>query len=310
MCVLCCAVLQEDAVREVAIDPFNPAAMGPPGGGAGSSSRHQHRPTGLADSSSHRSTGSSRAAAAGSGREDSSSSISSGSQEGGGWRPQAAGRKAGSSSKASGDLGSEAGDSSGSEEGEEEDEEGRSSSGRRLRARCWMCSSFPMSLSQLLPLLEVAGSTITPLSKVAAFLARAPPALAASFPVKVQVPLLFTVHATVSFKHFQQLGPAAPSLAEWEGRQAKAGSSSGAGLRGLSAKGASWAASLLKGKEEGGSGAHPAAPPPPWFQVPAGYSRKLLGEVAEKHGLFKGMGASKASSNGGGWKDMGGDVEF
>lgn len=295
-------------MREVAIDPFNPASMAPPGAG---SSRH-HRPhTGLGDSS-HRSHGSRQRPRAGAAEDEQDSSSSSGSQEGGPWRPRAAG----SSSADPGDPAgsSRAGDSPGSS-GSEADEEEGGGSGRRLRARCWMCSTFPMSLSQLLPLLEVAGSTITPLSKVAAFLGRAPPALAASFPVKVQVPLLFTVHATVSFKHFQQLGPPTASLADWERSQAnssKGASSSKAGLMGMSAKGAAWAASLLKRGEDSGQAVYPAAPPPPWFQVPAGYSRKLLGEVAEKHGLFKGMGGggSKASSSGGGWKGMGGDVEF
>lgn len=41
-----------------------------------------------------------------------------------------------------------------------------SSSGRVLRARCWMAQDFPMSLQQLLPLLDVIGNANKHMAKV------------------------------------------------------------------------------------------------------------------------------------------------
>lgn len=85
----------------------------------------------------------------------------------------------GSSSKDSAQSGAAAEDSS----------SGSSSSsagGRVLRARCWMAEGFPMSMSQLLPLLDVIGSTANKhMGKVGKFLAKY--SSMELFPVKLQV---------------------------------------------------------------------------------------------------------------------------
>jgi hypothetical protein len=43
---------------------------------------------------------------------------------------------------------------------------GSSGGGRVLRAKCWMAQSFPMSLAQLLPLLDVIGNANKHMAKV------------------------------------------------------------------------------------------------------------------------------------------------
>lgn len=77
--------------------------------------------------------------------------------------------------------------------------------GRVIRARLWIAEGFPMSLSQLLPLLDVIGAAYKQLAKVAKFMHKYGDM--DMFPVKVQVPLLFSVYALVSFKKLQVLGP-------------------------------------------------------------------------------------------------------
>lgn len=80
-----------------------------------------------------------------------------------------------------------------------------SGDGRVLRARLWMAEGFPMRLSALVPLLGVIGSANKQISKVARFMSQY--AGLDLFPVKIQVPLLLTVHALVGFSKFQELGP-------------------------------------------------------------------------------------------------------
>ncbi|KAG2484521.1 hypothetical protein HYH03_016661 [Edaphochlamys debaryana] len=76
---------------------------------------------------------------------------------------------------------------------------------RRITGRCWMAESFPLSLHQLLPLLEVVGSANKAFAKVARFLRKY--GELDMFPVKVQVPLLLTVYMMLTFKEFRLLGP-------------------------------------------------------------------------------------------------------
>ena len=80
--------------------------------------------------------------------------------------------------------------------------------GRTLRARLWMARGFPMRLAQLVPLLEVVGAANRRLAKVAAFLrTHDDAALLGLFPVRLQVPLLLTVHAAVGVADFRELPP-------------------------------------------------------------------------------------------------------
>lgn len=54
-----------------------------------------------------------------------------------------------------------------------------------LRARCWMARDFPMSLAQLLPLLDVIGNANKHMAKVGKFLSKY--SQLEMFPVKLQV---------------------------------------------------------------------------------------------------------------------------
>ncbi|GLC40853.1 hypothetical protein PLESTB_000015800 [Pleodorina starrii] len=75
---------------------------------------------------------------------------------------------------------------------------------RKISGRCWMAESFPLSLKQLLPLLEVVGTANKVFAKVARFMQKYGDL--AMFPVKVQVPLILTVYVLLSFKQFRLLG--------------------------------------------------------------------------------------------------------
>ncbi|GIL79568.1 hypothetical protein Vretimale_12287 [Volvox reticuliferus] len=75
---------------------------------------------------------------------------------------------------------------------------------RKFTGRCWMAESFPLSLKQLLPLLEVVGTANKAFSKVARFMQKYGDL--DMFPVKVQVPLILTVFMLLSFKQFRLLG--------------------------------------------------------------------------------------------------------
>ncbi|GIL52373.1 hypothetical protein Vafri_8261 [Volvox africanus] len=75
---------------------------------------------------------------------------------------------------------------------------------RKFTGRCWMAESFPLSLKQLLPLLEVVGTANKAFSKVARFMQKYGDL--DMFPVKVQVPLILTVYMLLSFKQFRLLG--------------------------------------------------------------------------------------------------------
>lgn len=66
-----------------------------------------------------------------------------------------------------------------------EDDGSGSSSGRTMRAKCWMAQDFPMKLTQLLPLLNVIGTANKHLEKVSKFLSKYSDM--DMFPVKVQV---------------------------------------------------------------------------------------------------------------------------
>eukprot|EP00873_Tetraselmis_striata_P036735 jgi/Tetstr1/456999/TSEL_043663.t2 len=74
---------------------------------------------------------------------------------------------------------------------------------RKVTGRCWMAEGFPMSLRQLLPLLDIIGYANKHLSKVSSFLSKY--GNRELFPVKIQAPLMLTVFAMVGFRQFAEL---------------------------------------------------------------------------------------------------------
>ena len=96
---------------------------------------------------------------------------------------------------------------------------------RRFSARCWMAPGFPIPLQQLAPLLEVVGRGNKTFVKAADFVRRigASTAAGSAFPVRAQIPILWTVHVLLSFRAFELLGPGdatarAPGLFEVRAR--------------------------------------------------------------------------------------------
>lgn len=59
--------------------------------------------------------------------------------------------------------------------------------GRKLSARCWMAEDFPMSLQQLLPILDIVGHANKHVARAAKFLQKY--GEMELFPVKLQVQL-------------------------------------------------------------------------------------------------------------------------
>ncbi|CAL8467988.1 g7526 [Coccomyxa elongata] len=74
---------------------------------------------------------------------------------------------------------------------------------RTYTGRCWMAENFPMSLRQLLPILDIVGTANKHLARAGKFLQKY--GNMDLFPVKMQVPLLWTVYALVSFRNFHAL---------------------------------------------------------------------------------------------------------
>ncbi|GAX85185.1 hypothetical protein CEUSTIGMA_g12603.t1 [Chlamydomonas eustigma] len=75
-----------------------------------------------------------------------------------------------------------------------------------VSARFWMCCNFPLNLKQLLPLLDVLGTANKYLAKVSNFMSKY--GNMDMFPVKVKIPIAFTVYACFCFKSFELLGGA------------------------------------------------------------------------------------------------------
>ncbi|KAL3142410.1 hypothetical protein ABBQ38_002745 [Trebouxia sp. C0009 RCD-2024] len=77
--------------------------------------------------------------------------------------------------------------------------------GRKISAKCWMATKFPMSLRQLLPVMDVIGHANKHLAKVTKFLRKYGDM--ELFPVRFQIPLMMTVYLMVSFKDFVMPAP-------------------------------------------------------------------------------------------------------
>ncbi len=71
------------------------------------------------------------------------------------------------------------------QDGEASDPEKEAKSARTLTGRCWMAEGFPMSLRQLLPILDIVGTANKHLARVAKFMQKYGDM--ELFPVKLQV---------------------------------------------------------------------------------------------------------------------------
>ena len=69
----------------------------------------------------------------------------------------------------------------------------------KLAADLWLCNNFPLSLNDMLPLLEVLAKTNPLLSKFGDFLRRSELASSQLFPIKTVFPVAFAVRAQIQF---------------------------------------------------------------------------------------------------------------
>eukprot|EP00892_Ulva_mutabilis_P007107 jgi/Ulvmu1/4769/UM020_0054.1 len=82
--------------------------------------------------------------------------------------------------------------------------------GRQVKARMWLAKDSPINQKQLMPLLDIVGSTNQYISKVCSFMEKYGDM--DLFPVKVVVPLIVSLRATLTVQHictWDSLGPAA-----------------------------------------------------------------------------------------------------
>ncbi|RMZ56962.1 hypothetical protein APUTEX25_005024, partial [Auxenochlorella protothecoides] len=80
---------------------------------------------------------------------------------------------------------------------------------REITTQCWMAKDFPLTLRQLLPLLEALGEANQHVERAAEFMHRWSDQNL--FPVKVQIPLMWTVYLSMRFKQFELLGADHPA---------------------------------------------------------------------------------------------------
>ena len=72
---------------------------------------------------------------------------------------------------------------------------------RRVRGACWMAQHHPLTLKQLIPLMEATGAANKTISAAASFLSMYNDQ--SLFPVKVRVPLMWTVYLSMKFKNYR-----------------------------------------------------------------------------------------------------------
>ena len=83
--------------------------------------------------------------------------------------------------------------------------EGKDEKPRRVTARCWLADEFPMSVDDLLPILDVMSHANKHLNKANRLIQYWRKDHGASFPVKVLVPIAMTVYVVMRFKDFARL---------------------------------------------------------------------------------------------------------
>ena len=74
---------------------------------------------------------------------------------------------------------------------------------QKFSSRCWLARGFPVLLQQVIPLLDVVAAGNKHFAQAAAYLRRFQSD--EYFPVRVQVPLLFTTYLMISFRMFELL---------------------------------------------------------------------------------------------------------
>eukprot|EP00899_Mesostigma_viride_P011640 jgi/Mesvir1/20477/Mv12364-RA.2 len=94
-----------------------------------------------------------------------------------------------------------------SRDGEPEEETHERS--RRIKGRFWLTQGFPLKPADLLPLMDVVEPVNRHFRKVAGFLRKN--ATKGLFPVKIQVPLMMTVYALLTFREFKLLKDLPPN---------------------------------------------------------------------------------------------------
>ncbi|PRW33819.1 Ankyrin repeat domain-containing 13C isoform B [Chlorella sorokiniana] len=77
---------------------------------------------------------------------------------------------------------------------------------KTFSSRCWLARHYPISLAHVIPLLEVVAAGNKHFAQAASYL-RQFESSEETFPVKVQVPLMWTVYLQLAFRHFVLLGP-------------------------------------------------------------------------------------------------------
>ncbi|KAL4444592.1 hypothetical protein ABPG77_002409 [Micractinium sp. CCAP 211/92] len=85
----------------------------------------------------------------------------------------------------------------------------KSKKARTFSSRCWLARGYPITLAQIIPLLEVVSAGNRHFAQAAAYLRRF--RSDEFFPVRVQVPLLWTVYLLLSFRQFALLGGQDPA---------------------------------------------------------------------------------------------------
>ena len=77
---------------------------------------------------------------------------------------------------------------------------------KRIKGRCWMAHQFPLDVSQLLPLLSVVKHVNKQVGRLVSFFHKWDEKVGPDlFPVRILLPIMFTIAAHVSFKRFKPL---------------------------------------------------------------------------------------------------------
>ena len=132
---------------------------------------------------------------------------------------------------------------------------------RRVTARCWLAEGFPVRVEDVSPILDIAARANKHLKKAKRVVEYWRGAHAGTFPVKVTVPIMMTVYATIDFRNFR-------AAADGDGNEKRASSRN--------------KPKDETKKDERGTSDAPfdflarAPSDPAYFEVPPGYARKTL----------------------------------
>jgi hypothetical protein len=137
---------------------------------------------------------------------------------------------------------------------------------RRVTARCWIARGFPLRVEDVSPILDIASRANKHLKKAKRIVEYWRGAHAGTFPVKVTVPIMMTVYATIDFRNFR-------AAAETSGDAEEDADAGGGGFERARQK--------KTGRRTDGTGSRsPSVKTTPddraYFEVPPGYARKTL----------------------------------